>query len=518
VAIDNFWSLAAASPEHIAIIDNDEQPHSNAEVLGAVNQLSRGLRSLGLRRGASIAAMLPNSPEALEVYLAMQQIGLYLTPINYHLVGPEIAYILPDCEAQAFIVHERYAEVVRHAIEATGFPQDSVFAVGHIDGFRTFGQLTDDQPATLPEDRGLGMIMNYTSGTTGRPKGVRRPLPTSPIDDTDLGAALSGHGVRRDETDNVHLLACPWYHTAPMVMVAPSLHRGHTVVTMDRFDPERTLQLIERYRVTITHLVPTQFVRLLALPDEVKQRYDLSSLRYVIHGAAPCSPEVKRRMIDWFGPVLSEYYASTEGVGGTIIFSDEWLRKPGSVGKPRNTTQIVIMDEDGNILPAGEVGTIYSQTTGREPFEYFKDPDKTAKSRRGDFRTVGDVGYLDDDGYLFLSDRKSDMIISGGVNIYPAEIESVLITHPRIADVAVFGVPNAEWGEEVKAVVELLPGSTTDPDSLRADILAFLSGRIARYKLPRSIDFVDALPRDPNGKLYKRRLRDPYWAGQERAI
>ncbi len=518
MAIENFWSLAAASPDKTAIFDNDEHPHSNTEVLATVNRLSHGLRSLGLSRGTSIAAMLPNSPEALEVYLAMQQIGLYLTPINYHLVGPEIAYILPDCEAQAFIVHARYADVVRHAIEATGFPQDRVFTVGQIDGFNSISDLTSGQPATPPDDRSLGMIMNYTSGTTGRPKGVRRPLPTTEPDETDLGGALTGYKVSRDETDNVHLLACPWYHTAPMVMVAPSLHRGHSVVTMDRFDPERTLQLIDRYKVTITHLVPTQFVRLLALPDDVKQRYDISSLRHVIHGAAPCSPEVKRRMIEWFGPVLDEYYASTEGVGGTIIFSDEWLRKPGSVGKPRSTTTIVVMDEDGNILPAGQVGTIYSTTMGREPFEYFKDPEKTAKSRRGNFRTVGDVGYLDDDGYLFLSDRKSDMIISGGVNIYPAEIESVMITHPRIADVAVFGVPNTEWGEEVKAVVELLPGSPTDPDTMRADIFAFLSGRIARYKLPKTIDFVDALPRDPNGKLYKRRLRDPYWAGQQRAI
>jgi long-chain acyl-CoA synthetase len=264
--------------------------------------------------------------------------------------------------------------------------------------------------------------------------------------------------------------------------------------------------------------VPTQFVRLLGLPDEVKRKYDVSSLRHVIHGAAPCAPEVKRRMIEWFGPVLDEYYASTEGVGGTLIFSDEWLKKPGSVGKARNNNKIVIMDDEGNILPPREVGTVYSTTMGREPFEYYKDPEKTAKSRRGDYRTVGDVGYLDEDGYLFLSDRKSDMIISGGVNIYPAELESVLITHPKVADVAVFGVPNQEWGEEVKAVVELLPGVSGDPERIRSDILAFLDGRIARYKLPRSIDFVDALPRDPNGKLYKRRLRDPYWAGQQRAI
>jgi long-chain acyl-CoA synthetase len=516
--VDNFWSLAAGDPEKIAIVDNDEQPHSNGEVLAAVNQLSHGLRGLGLQRGDSIAAMLPNSPEALEVYLAMQQIGLYLTPINYHLVGPEIAYILTDCEAKAFIVHTRYADVVRHALQETDFPADRVFSVGEMTGVRRLAELTEGRSTTAPEDRVVGAIMNYTSGTTGRPKGVRRRLPTTPIGETDLGAALTGYKVSRDEADNVHLLACPWYHTAPMVMVAPSLHRGHMVITMDRFDPERTLQLVERHRVSITHLVPTQFVRLLALPDDLKQRYDVSSLRHVIHGAAPCSPEVKRRMIEWFGPVLDEYYASTEGVGGTIIFSDEWLRKPGSVGKARGTTTIVVMDEEGNILPAGQVGTIYSTTPGREPFEYFKDPEKTAKSRQGQFRTVGDVGYLDEDGYLFLSDRKSDMIISGGVNIYPAEIESVLITHPRVADVAVFGVPNPEWGEEVKAVVELLPGSPAEPDSMRADILGFLGGRIARYKLPRSIDFVEALPRDPNGKLYKRRLRDPYWAGQQRAI
>jgi long-chain acyl-CoA synthetase len=360
--------------------------------------------------------------------------------------------------------------------------------------------------------------MNYTSGTTGRPKGVRRPLPATAIEDADLGVALAGYQVSAAEPDNVHLLACPWYHTAPLVMAAPSVHLGHTLVIMDRFQPERALELIDRYRVTITHLVPTQFVRLLALSDEERQGHDTTSLRHVIHGAAPCSPEIKRRMIDWLGPVIDEYYNSTEGVGGTIIFSDEWLAKPGSVGKARNDNRIVIMDDEGNILPAGQIGTVYSTTLARAPFEYFKDPDKTATSRRGEFRTVGDVGYLDEDGYLFLSDRKSDMIISGGVNIYPAEIEGVLVTHPRVADVAVFGIPNPEWGEEVKAVVELLPGKRADEELVRAELVEFLQGRVARYKLPRSIDFVDELPRDPNGKLYKRRLRDPYWAAETRAI
>jgi long-chain acyl-CoA synthetase len=516
---ENFWGFSASHPDNTAIIEADESRVSQRDFLNGINQLSHGLRSLGLRKGDSVAAMLPNSREAMEVYLAIQQIGLYLTPINFHLVGPEIAYILTDCEAQAFIVHERYGDVARAAVEQTGFPANRVFSVGAVDGFRSFTELKQRQPRSLPEDRELGLIMNYTSGTTGRPKGVRRPLPDTPIDETDLGAALNGYNVGRDETDNVHLLACPWYHTAPMVMVAPSMHRGHPVVVMDRFNPERALELIERYRVTITHLVPTQFVRLLGLPEDVRKRYDTSSLRHVIHGAAPCSPTVKRQMIEWFGPVLDEYYASTEGVGGTIIFSDEWLSKPGSVGKPRNATRIVIMDDDGNMLPPGEVGTVYSTTMGREPFEYYKDPEKTAKSRRGEWRTVGDMGYLDEDGYLYLSDRKADMIISGGVNIYPAEIESVLITHPKVADVAVFGIPNNEWGEEVKAVVELLPDRRTDNlDNVRTELLEFLQGRVARYKLPKSIDFMEALPRDPNGKLYKRRLRDPYWAGQERAI
>jgi long-chain acyl-CoA synthetase len=297
------------------------------------------------------------------------------------------------------------------------------------------------------------------------------------------------------------------------------MHLGHSIVIMERFVPERALELIQKYRVTITHLVPTQFVRLLALPEADRAMYDTGSLRHAIHGAAPCAPQLKRRMIDWFGPVIDEYYASTEGVGGTIIFSDEWLTKPGSVGKARNNNVIVVMDDEGNVLGPNQIGTVYSTNVYREPFEYYKDPEKTEKSKRGAYRTVGDVGYLDEDGYLFLSDRKSDLIISGGVNIYPAEIENVLITHPRVADVAVFGIPDPEWGEEVKAVVELLPNQRAGADEqVRAELLEFLHSRVARYKVPRSIDFVDALPRDPNGKLYKRRLRDPYWADHQRAI
>ena len=515
MGFENFWERAAADPTHVAIVESDEHAVSAGELLVSANQLVHGLRALGLQPGDAIAAVLPSSLEAYEIFLAMQQAGWYLTPINFHLVGPEIAYVLQDCEAKAFFAHELFADACAAAADEAAIPASARFAIGSIGGFRDYAELKRGQPTSAPARRLLGQVMNYTSGTTGRPKGVRRALLGTEPSDSNLGAALEGYGVRRDERDDVHLLACPWYHTAPLVMSIPSVHLGHTLVIMDRFDPERALQLIERYRVTITHMVPTQFVRLLALPDEVKQRYDISSLRHVIHGAAPCPPEVKRRMIGWWGPVLDEYYNSTEGVGGTIIFSDEWLRKPGSVGKARGDNEIVIMDEDGNLLPVGQIGTVYSIARGG--LEYYKDPDKTARAKSGKYATVGDVGYLDEDGYLYLCDRKVDMIISGGVNIYPAEVEHELINHPKVGDVAVFGVPNDEWGEEVKAVVEPAPGVSPN-DALVAELLEFLQGRIARYKLPRSIDFLSELPRDPSGKLYKRKLREPYWAGRARAI
>jgi long-chain acyl-CoA synthetase len=300
-----------------------------------------------------------------------------------------------------------------------------------------------------------------------------------------------------------------------MVFVGGALHYGHTVVLMDGFSPEPLLELIERHRVTHTLVVPTQFVRLLALPEDVRRRRDLSSLRLVAHGAAPCPVEVKRRMIDWLGPILVEYYAATEG-GGTLAFSDEWLARPGTVGRPRGTTEILILDDDGNPLPAGQVGNVYLGNDG-PGFAYYKDGDKTAAAHRGRYVTVGDVGYLDEDGYLFLCDRKTEMIISGGVNIYPAEIEGVLILHPQVADVAVFGIPNGEWGEEVKAVVQPAPEARAG-EALAAELLGFCEGRMARYKIPRSIDFEAELPRDESGKLWKRTLRDPYWAGRNRLI
>jgi long-chain acyl-CoA synthetase len=461
--------------------------------------------------------VLPNGAPVFELYLAALQAGWYLVPINHHLVGPEIAYIIEDSEAKAFIGHARFADICQAAAEELNFPKEGRFAVsGDIPGFRDYQELKEGQPTALPPDRTTGAVMNYTSGTTGRPKGVRRPLPGVEPDAAALGfgGILFLFGIQPFD-NNVHLVGSPLYHTAVLTFSGAAIHIGHTLVVMDKWTPQACLESIEKYRVTTSHMVPTQFHRLLTVPVEERARYDVSSLRHMIHAAAPCPVEIKRQMIEWWGPTIDEYYAATEG-GGTIVFPDEWQKKPGTVGKPWPISEVAIFDDDNNQLSANQIGTVYmSMQTGN--FEYYKDKEKTEKNRLGKFFTVGDIGYLDDDGYLFLCDRKSDMIISGGANIYPAEIENVLLTYPKVADAAVFGIPHDDWGEEVKAVVEPAPGSSPGPD-LAQEILEFCADKLARFKTPKSIDFIEEMPRDPNGKLYKRKLRDPYWAGRERAI
>jgi long-chain acyl-CoA synthetase len=356
--------------------------------------------------------------------------------------------------------------------------------------------------------------MQYTSGTTGRPKAVERQLPA--LDADAMVAALAFNLERYDIApggDHVHLVTSPMYHLAPLAFGYFSLHFGHPLVLMDGFDPERALALIERHRVTTTHLVPTQLQRLRRLPAVVRARYDVSSLRHVMHAAAPCPVELKREMIAWWGPVLYEYYGASEG-GGTLARSAEWLAKPGTVGRPWPGAGVRVLDDEGKDCPPGTIGTVYLKLTA--PFAYKGDPEKTRAGRRGEWFTVGDVGHLDDDGYLFLSDRKIDMIITGGVNVYPAEVEAELLAHPEVADAAVFGVPDEEWGEQVKAVVEPAAGIAAG-GALAERLLSHCRARLAAYKCPRTIDF-GALPRDANGKLYKRRLRDPYWVGRERRI
>jgi len=512
-----FWKIAEANPDRLALVDPDERETSAGELLARCNQVVHGLRALGLKEGDSVAMLLPNIPEVLELFLAIGQAGFYLVPINWHLVGPEIAYIVSDSEAKVFIVHADLAETATSAADEINFPAAARFSVGgSIAGFRPYAELTADQPATAPENRTMGMVMNYTSGTTGKPKGVRRKLPG--VDPETGGAGFGGmlylFGLQPFD-DNVHICGSPLYHTAVLVFAGSAIHIGHTVVLMNKWSPEQMLHLIDKYRVTNTHMVPTQFVRLLTLAPEIRAQHDVSSLRHMVHAAAPCPPDIKRQMIEWWGPVIDEYYAASEG-GGTIVFAEEWLEHPGTVGRAWPISEIVILGDDDQELPAGEIGTVYMHMMTGD-FEYYKDSDKTEKSRKGKFFTVGDVGYLDSEGWLFLSDRKTDMIISGGANIYPAEIESELIMHPKVADVAVFGIPHADWGEEVKAVVEPVDGVTAGPE-LEAEILAWSKDRIAKFKTPRSIDFTTELPRDPNGKLYKRKLRDPYWEGKERAI
>jgi long-chain acyl-CoA synthetase len=295
-----------------------------------------------------------------------------------------------------------------------------------------------------------------------------------------------------------------------------SLHMGHTVVLMDKWGAEETLRMGERYKCTTSHMVPTMFHRMLALPEETRKKYDVSSWTHVIHAAAPCPVEIKKKMLEWWGPTIYEYYAATEG-GGTLVTPDEWVKKPGTVGKPWPISEVKIFDDEGKELPPNEVGTVWMSMGADRGFEYHKDKEKTDQTFRENFFTVGDAGYIDEDGFLFLVDRKSDMIISGGVNIYPAEIESVLLTHPKVGDAAVFGIPHDDWGEEVKAVVEPAEGIEPEP-ALADELMAFATERLAKYKLPKTIDFVPELPRDPNGKLYKRKLRDPYWEGREKAI
>ena len=503
----SFWQAAQREPDHLALVKPDGRELSAGELLAGCNRVVHGLRARGLQAGDTVAALLPNSAAMVEVYLACVQAGWYLVPINYHLTGDEVGYILENSESRAFVAHERFADA---ALDQT----ISRFAVGEIPGFESYASLKEGQPETLPEDRSPGAVMNYTAGTTGQPKGVKRAVP--PIDpDTvaEMFASFQAMFGIMPADGNVHLVVSPLYHTAVLTFGSAAMHLGHTVVLMDKWTAEGTLERIEKYGVTTSHMVPTQFVRMLALPEDVREKYDVSSTRVMIHSAAPCPVDVKQRMLDWWGPVVYEYYAATEG-GGTLATPEDWLKRPGTVGKPWPMSEIRILDDDGQPVPAGEPGTVWIRM-GDYTFEYHKDKEKTDRSWREGFFTVGDVGYLDADGFLFLNDRKADMIISGGVNIYPAEIESQLILHPKVADVAVFGIPNDDWGEEVKAVVQPVEGTDV---SLAEELTAFARERLAGYKVPRSFDFVDELPRDPNGKLYKRKLRDPYWAGKERAI
>lgn len=510
-----FWNIAEREPDRPALVLPDGSSRTFGELRGDANRLSHALRALGLETGDCFAALLPNDAHTYSVRLAAFQSGLYLTLLNHHLTGPEIAYVLEDSESKLLIAHERFAEPALRAVdESSRIGPGQCFAVGSIDGFDSLADLMASHADTLPPNRRAGQLMPYTSGTTGRPKGVRRPLPD---EDPTLVAAQSSifaraFGIR--PMDGTHLVLGPLYHAAPSVFSWGALDVGHRQIVTDRFDPEDTLRAIETYGVTNTHVVATMFHRLLALPDDVRARYDLSSLRMVAHGAAPTPVDLKRRMFDWWGPVIWETYGGTE-IAATIAKPHHWLAKPGTVGRAVRGVRLFILDDNGKESPPGAPGKVYIERGGPK-IEYWKDAEKTRSIYRGDAITLGDIGYLDEDGFLFLTGRQSEVIISGGVNIYPAEVENALIAHPAVADLAVIGVPDEEWGERVIAVVQ--PREGHEVATLADELLAFCRERIAHFKCPREIHLRSELPREENGKLYRHRLRDEFWKPAERSI
>ena len=512
--------IAERKPDVPALIDERGQT-TWAELDHDVNRLISGLRGLGLADGDALAVMSGNRRELFEVTGAYGHGSWIGVPVNWHWSAEELAYVVNDAGARALIVEDQFLDVaVAAAPSFDDCPIRIVIGDEAPDGFITYASVLAAGSPDEPEQQAMGGPMFYTSGTTGFPKGVRSSLTTVGVDVAVLELiAASFSGTLQAPPDGVTLLEGPAYHSAQWVFsVFPLLGVASTIVMRHRFDPAETLELIDRHEVTNVHLVPTQFIRMLKLPDDVRDAFDGSSLQTVMHGAAPCSPEVKRQMLEWWGPVVTEYYGGTEGGFLSMISGAEWLEKTGSLGRPLDTVDLRILDEEGNECPPGTSGQIWFKSKLGTDFEYHNAPDKTAAAHTADgFGTLGDIGYLDEDGYLFMSDRKIDMIISGGVNIYPAEIEGVLVTHPLVADAAVFGIPDDEMGEQVKAAVELVEGAEAG-DDLADGIRQHVREHLAGYKVPRTVDVVDALPRTPTGKLLKRQLRDPYWEGTGRSI
>ncbi len=478
------------------------------------NQGAHLFRGLGLKPGDVIALFMENNARYLEICWAAQRAGLYYTCISSRLTASEVDYIVGDCGAQVFITSAGQAELAKELVDLMPGVGHRLMVGGTIEGYASYEKARDEQPTDSIADETAGADMLYSSGTTGRPKGIKVPLTGEAIDAPNplLGLAQFLYGFTED---TVYLSPAPLYHAAPLRYCMAVQRLGGTVVVMEKFEPEEALRLIEWHKITHSQWVPTMFVRMLKLPQELRQQYDVSSLKVAIHAAAPCPVPIKQQMMDWWGPVIYEYYAGTEGNGFCAISPEEWLARPGSVGKAL-LGEIHIIDEDGTEQPAGEAGTIYF-ANGPE-FEYHNSPDKTAESRNADgWSTLGDVGYVDEEGYLFLTDRKAFMIISGGVNIYPQEIENLLITHDKVADVAVIGVPNEDFGEEVKAVVQPADFQMAGPD-LEAELIGFCREHLSHVKCPRSVDFMEELPRHPTGKLYKRLIRDRYWGNRDSKI
>ncbi len=479
------------------------------ELEARANRLAHFFRQRGLQEGDVVAILMENTEHMHAIMWAARRSGLYYVPINTHLTAAEAAYIVDNSSADAVIGSAAMRKVCEELAEHLDeMPALRLIADGDLDGWLRYPECVAEQPDTPIDDEIEGDLLQYSSGTTGRPKGIKRQLPHVPP--SEAPGMMSALVEVWMTPDSIYLSPAPLYHTAPSVWSMTIQAAGITTVVMEKFDPESALDAIQRHRVTHGQFVPAMFIRMLKLPDSVRNSYDLSSLQRVMHAAAPCPAEIKKQMIDWWGPIVDEYYASSEAIGSTLISAEDWLAHPGSVGKPMMSA-IHILDEDGNELPPGQAGEIYFE--GGFDFEYLNDPEKTEKSRDAHgWKTVGDIGYLDEDGYLFLTDRRHHMIISGGVNIYPQEAENLLVTHPRVLDAAVFGIPDDEMGQSVKGVVQLVdPADATD--AFADELLVWLRERLSHYKCPRSISFEAQLPRTDTGKLYKQDLVRNYSEG-----
>ncbi len=489
-----------------------------AELDAAANRLSRLLFAAGLRPGDHIGLCMENHPRYLEVLWGCHYAGLVYTACSSRLTSDELSYILTDCAARVFITSAYKADQAAEIIESTPDIELRLMLDGVIDGYESYETAVATQPATPLEVRIAGADMLYSSGTTGRPKGVTGTFVATDLLETPVSVSGVLGLLFGANSESIYLSPAPLYHAAPLRFCMAMQSIGGTVVVMEHFDAEEYLALIEKYHVTISQVVPTMFVRMMKLPPETRSKYDISSMQTIMHAAAPCPIPVKKSIIEWFGPIVHEYYAGTEGNGFVYCNSDMWLAHEGTVGVPISCI-VHIVGDDGEDLPHFESGTIYFE--GGAQFEYHNDAEKTAGSRHPQgWSTLGDVGYLDNDNFLYLTDRKAYMIISGGVNVYPQEAENVLVTHPKVIDVAVFGVPNEDFGEEVKAVVQPVD-MPIDDDAARAlagELIQFCRSHLADVKCPRSIDFRTELPRHPTGKLYKRLLKDEYWKDSGRSI
>ncbi|MFP6808325.1 MAG: acyl-CoA synthetase [Pseudomonadales bacterium] len=472
------------------------------------NRIAQLFRNLGLVRGDNIALCMENHPEFLKVCWGAFRAGLYFTAISYRLQAEEVEYIVNDCGAKVLITSALLRDTFLGFSDKLTNNPTCYMVDGTAQGASSFEDAVSKMPGKPIADQSYGQSLLYSSGTTGRPKGVKKPLIAEVWGDEVAGFIPARDRYQFDEK-SIYLSPAPLYHAAPLGFNMNVLRYGGTSIVMENFDAEQSLRLIQEYQITHSQWVPTMFVRMLKLPEDVRLKYNVSSLKFAVHAAAPCPITVKEQMIAWWGPILFEYYAGTEGNGSTAIDSEEWLQHKGSVGRITNNCKLHILDDEGNSVATGKIGNVFFEGGGK--FEYLHDEGKTKASHTTEgWSTLGDIGYLDQEGYLYLTDRKSFMIISGGVNIYPQEAENILIAHPKITDVAVFGVPNEEFGEEVKAVVQPADMNDVGPE-LEAELIAYVRGQISHMKCPKSIDFLEELPRHPTGKLYKRLLKDKYW-------